>query len=59
MSFDNVCKYLAEKYPSNFVQWLLNIEPVKIRILKTELNVDPIRADSVLFLLLLKWIKKL
>ncbi len=50
MSFDNVCKYLAEKYPSNFVQWLLNIEPVNIRILKTELNVDPIRADSVLFL---------
>lgn len=65
MSFDNVCKYLAEKYPSNFVQWLLNTEPVSLRILKTELNVDeviaasavrrrknddPIRADSVLFL---------
>ena len=50
MSFDNVCKYLAEKYPSNFVKWLLDIEPVSLRILKTELNVEPIRADSVLFL---------
>ncbi len=50
MSFDNVCKYLAEKYPENFVNWLLDIQPVSLRILKTELNVDPIRADSVLFL---------
>jgi len=50
MSFDNVCKYLAERYPAIFVKWLLNIEPVSLRILKTELNVEPIRADSVLFL---------
>ncbi|MBR8826896.1 MAG: DUF4351 domain-containing protein [Gomphosphaeria aponina SAG 52.96 = DSM 107014] len=50
MSFDNVCKHLAEKYPSNFVRWLLNIEPVNVRILKTELNVDPIHADSILLL---------
>ena len=51
MSFDNVCKYLAEKYPANFVEWLLDdVKPVNLRVLKTELNVDPIHADSVLFL---------
>jgi len=50
MSFDNVCKYLAEKYPANFVKWLLDIEPVSLRILKAELNVEPIRADSVFLL---------
>lgn len=50
MSFDNVCKYLAEKYPANFVKWLLDIEPVSLRILKAELNLEPIRADSVFLL---------
>lgn len=50
MSYDNACKYLAEKYPTAFVQWLLATEQQSIRILKTELNVDPIYADSLLFL---------
>ena len=50
MSFDNVCKFLAEQYPQVFVKWLLDSEETSIRVLKTELNVNPIQADSVLFL---------
>jgi predicted transposase YdaD len=50
MSYDNVCKYLAEQYPAEFVRWLLAIEPREIDVLKTELSLEPIRADSVTFL---------
>lgn len=50
MAFDNVCKILAEKYPSEFARWLLPVEPRKIKVLKTELSIEPIRADSVTFL---------
>ncbi|MBD2207610.1 Rpn family recombination-promoting nuclease/putative transposase [Calothrix sp. FACHB-1219] len=50
MSFDNVCKVLAEKYPSEFVSWLLSEAPTKVKVLKTELSLEPIRADSVTFL---------
>ncbi len=49
MSIDNVCKLLAEKYPDDFARWLLAAEsPVKV--LKTELSIEPIRADCVTFL---------
>ncbi|MEH2183641.1 hypothetical protein [Nostoc sp.] len=47
MSFDNVCKLLAEKYPADFVRWLIAEESVNIKVLKTELSLEPIRADSV------------
>ncbi|MBD2519167.1 Rpn family recombination-promoting nuclease/putative transposase [Nostoc sp. FACHB-973] len=50
MSFDNVCKILAEKYPRDFARWLLPDEPQKIKVLKTELSIEPVRADSVIFL---------
>ncbi|MEH2002317.1 MAG: Rpn family recombination-promoting nuclease/putative transposase [Nostoc sp.] len=50
MSFDNVCKILAEKYPTDFARWLLPHEPRQIKVLKTELSIEPIRADSVTFL---------
>ncbi len=50
MSFDNVCKLLAEKYPRDFARWLLPEEPQKISVLKTELSIEPIRADFVIFL---------
>lgn len=50
MSYDNACKYLAEQYPSEFVRWLLGVEVQKIEVLKTELTLEPIRADSVTFL---------
>ncbi|WP_100903278.1 DUF4351 domain-containing protein [Nostoc flagelliforme] len=50
MSFDNVCKVLAEKYPREFASWLLAQAPTQVKVLKTELSLEPIRADSVTFL---------
>jgi predicted transposase YdaD len=50
MSFDNVCKLIAEKYPQDFANWLLTEEPGTAKILKTELSIEPIRADFVVFL---------
>ncbi|MBW4508159.1 MAG: DUF4351 domain-containing protein [Scytonematopsis contorta HA4267-MV1] len=48
--YDNLCKIIAEKYPRDFSRWLLNQEPGEIEILKSELSIEPIRADSVLFI---------
>jgi len=50
LSYDNTCKYLAEHYPSEFANWLLSVNTSDIQVLKTELNLEPIRADSVTFL---------
>ena len=50
MSYDNTCKYLAETYPQDFARWLLAAEVSEVEILKTELNLEPIRADAVIFL---------
>jgi predicted transposase YdaD len=50
MSFDNVCKLLAEKYPADFVRWLTTDDARNIKVLKTELSIEPIRADSVIFI---------
>lgn len=50
MSYDNTCKFLAENYPADFARWLLASETSDIQVLKTELNLEPIRADSVTFL---------
>ena len=50
MSFDNVCKLLAEKYPLDFARWLLPEKPQSVKVLKTELSIEPIRADFVTFL---------
>jgi predicted transposase YdaD len=46
MSFDNVCKLLAKKYPADFVRWLTADDGSNIKVLKTELSIEPIRADS-------------
>jgi predicted transposase YdaD len=50
VSIDNICKILAEKYPRDFARWLLTAESQNIKVLKTELSIEPIRADSVTFL---------
>jgi predicted transposase/invertase (TIGR01784 family) len=50
MPFDNLCKFLSEKYPDRFAQWLLGEMPTSVEILKTELSLEPIRADSITFL---------
>jgi predicted transposase/invertase (TIGR01784 family) len=50
MSFDNLCKFLSEKYPDRFANWLLGEMPTSVEILKTELSLEPIRADSLTLL---------
>jgi predicted transposase/invertase (TIGR01784 family) len=51
MSFDNLCKLLAEKHPAKFAHWLIGVPiEAEIKILKTELTIEPIRADAVTFL---------
>ncbi len=50
MSYDNACKYLAEQYPAEFANWLLSVQSQDIQVLKTELTLEPIRADAVTFL---------
>ncbi len=48
--YDNTCKYLAATFPSDFASWLLG-KPIPLTKLEpSELTVDPIRADSVIFL---------
>jgi predicted transposase YdaD len=41
---------LAEKYPDRFASWLLGREITGTKVFKTELSLEPIRADSVTFL---------
>ncbi|OWY65655.1 hypothetical protein B7486_40710 [cyanobacterium TDX16] len=50
MSIDNVCKYLSEQYPESFANWVLNRATTDAEILKSELSVEPIRADFVALL---------
>lgn len=58
MAYDNLCKYLAETYPVAFVRWLArhylevprDIEASDVEVLKTELPIEPIRADFVTFI---------
>ena len=50
MQYDNLCKYLAEKYPDRFASWVLGRPVTGVRVLKTELSIEPIRADSVILL---------
>jgi predicted transposase YdaD len=50
LSFDNICKYLASKYPQQFVRCLFASDASDIELLPTELSRDPIRADTVILL---------
>ncbi|MBD2362340.1 Rpn family recombination-promoting nuclease/putative transposase [Anabaena minutissima FACHB-250] len=48
--FDNVCKFLAESFSSDFATWLLN-EPITLTELSpSELSLEPIRADALILL---------
>ena len=47
---DNICKFLAATFPTDFASWLLG-EPIAFTKLEpSELSIEPIRADSVIFL---------
>ncbi|MBE9019032.1 Rpn family recombination-promoting nuclease/putative transposase [Chroococcidiopsidales cyanobacterium LEGE 13417] len=50
MSIDNVCKYLSEQYPESFANWVLGGTTTDANILKSELSIEPIRADFVALL---------
>jgi predicted transposase YdaD len=50
MSFDNLCKLLSEKHPLTFASWVLGTPQTAVTVLKTELSIEPIRADYVTFL---------
>lgn len=45
--YDNLLKYLAEHYPAALATWLLGRPVARVQLLKTELSLQPIRADSV------------
>jgi len=47
---DNISKFLIEQYSSDFAGWLLGESITLTTINPTELNVEPIRADSVMLL---------
>ena len=48
--YDNTCKYLAETFPSDFAIWLLGKAIALTKLEPSELSLEPIRADSVIFL---------
>ncbi len=45
---DNLCKRLAEEYPDQFARWLFGVRG-KVKVVKTEMSREPIRADSAIF----------
>ena len=48
--YDNTCKFLAETFPTDFASWILG-EPIPLTKLEpSELSLEPIRADSLIFL---------
>ncbi len=50
MAYDNACKALAERYPEAILCWLLPTFSGSVRLLKTELSREPLRADSIILL---------
>jgi predicted transposase/invertase (TIGR01784 family) len=50
MSYDSICKFLAETFPTDFASWLLGKPIALTKLEPSELSVEPIRADSVIFL---------
>jgi predicted transposase/invertase (TIGR01784 family) len=49
MAYDNLCKLIAETHPQEIATWLLGKPPGTIAPLKTELSIEPIRADAISF----------
>lgn len=48
--FDNICKFLAENFSTDFASWLLG-EPITLTELSpSELSLEPIRADALILL---------
>lgn len=48
--FDNVCRYLSERFSADIAAWLLG-EPITLtRLSPTELSLQPLRADALILL---------
>ena len=47
---DNICKFLAESFSSDFASWILGEAITFTKLEPSELSTEPIRADSVIFL---------
>ncbi|MEG3438459.1 hypothetical protein V0288_15110 [Pannus brasiliensis CCIBt3594] len=48
--YDNTCKFLAANFSKDLTAWLLG-RSIELTVLEpTELFVEPIRADSLIFL---------
>ena len=50
MSFDNTCKFLAENFPEDIATWLTGKEISVSQLKPSELSIEPLRADSLIFL---------
>jgi predicted transposase/invertase (TIGR01784 family) len=48
--YDNTCKYLAENFTEDIASWLIGSRVILTELNPTELNVEPIRADSIILL---------
>jgi predicted transposase YdaD len=44
---DNICKFLAESFSSDFASWLLGEAIALTKLEPSELSTEPMRADSV------------
>ena len=48
--YDDICKFIGENFSKDLAQWLIG-EAIEFTVIEpTELQVAPIRADSVIFL---------
>ncbi len=50
MDYDNVCKLLCKQFPQQYASWMVKGISAPVRVLEQELSLEPIRADSVIFL---------
>jgi predicted transposase/invertase (TIGR01784 family) len=48
--FDNVCKFLAESFSTDFATWLLGTPITLTELSPSELSLEPIRADALILL---------
>ncbi len=48
--FDNVCKFLAETFSTDFASWLLGEAIALTELSPQELSLEPIRADALILL---------
>jgi predicted transposase/invertase (TIGR01784 family) len=50
MHYDDTCRFLAEHFSADFASWLLGKSVTLTELQPSELSLDPIRADALIFL---------